>query len=131
MRGILLGVVAGIAFFSAGPASAAAAAAPSFFRPAPTGFGQFERAADVRVHRGRDRDRRGGGEWDRDHRGGDHRDRDGDTFFPYREYQGDTLWREGGFNDWWHDRPDRAFPRWLTTNQNCERHYWTGSGWRC
>jgi hypothetical protein len=35
------------------------------------------------------------------------------------------------YNDWWHDRPDRAFPRWMSNNQDCQRQYWTGSGWRC
>lgn len=35
------------------------------------------------------------------------------------------------YNDWWHDRPDRAFPRWMQSNQNCERMWWGGGGWRC
>ena len=35
------------------------------------------------------------------------------------------------YNDWWHDRPDRAFPRWMQNNQNCERIWWGGGGWRC
>ena len=35
------------------------------------------------------------------------------------------------YNDWWHDRPDRAYPRWMSNNQDCQRQYWTGSGWRC
>jgi hypothetical protein len=35
------------------------------------------------------------------------------------------------YNDWWHDRPDRAYPRWLSNNQDCQRQYWTGNGWRC
>ena len=35
------------------------------------------------------------------------------------------------YNDWWHDRPDRAYPRWMSKNQDCQRQYWTGSGWRC
>jgi hypothetical protein len=40
-------------------------------------------------------------------------------------------WAADSYNDWWHDRPDRAYPRWTRTNQNCERIWWSGSGWRC
>jgi hypothetical protein len=41
-------------------------------------------------------------------------------------------WAADSYNDWWHDRPDRAFPRWMSSNgQSCQRQYWTGSGWRC
>ena len=35
------------------------------------------------------------------------------------------------FNDWWHDRPDRAYPRWMQNNQNCDRMWWGGGVWRC
>ena len=35
------------------------------------------------------------------------------------------------YNDWWHDRPDRAYPRWMQNNQNCQRVWWSGGGWRC
>ena len=37
------------------------------------------------------------------------------------------------YNDWWHDRPDRAYPRWVWHNQNCtaDRMWWSGAGWRC
>jgi len=35
------------------------------------------------------------------------------------------------FNDWWHDRPDRSIPRWMSDNRNCERVWWSGAGWRC
>jgi hypothetical protein len=35
------------------------------------------------------------------------------------------------YNDWWHDRPERAYPRWMSQNHDCQRQYWTGSGWRC
>jgi hypothetical protein len=62
-----------------------------------------------------------------------HRDRDDGAFIYdyYREYQGDTLWRENSFNDWWHDRPDRSYPAWVRNNQNCERKWWAGSELRC
>ena len=35
------------------------------------------------------------------------------------------------FNDWWHDRPDRAYPRWIYNNQDCARRFWAGGAWRC
>ena len=41
------------------------------------------------------------------------------------------TWRADSYNDWWHDRPDRAFPRWVRNNDNCERMWWSGGGWRC
>lgn len=42
-------------------------------------------------------------------------------------------WDPDSFNDWWHDRPDRAYPRWVQHNQNCtpDRMWWSGSGWHC
>ena len=40
-------------------------------------------------------------------------------------------WAPDSYNDWWHDRPDRAYPRWMLSNQNCERKWWSGSGWKC
>ncbi len=41
-----------------------------------------------------------------------------------RSFQSDS------YNDWWHDRPDRAFPRWVQSGK-CERLWWSGGGWRC
>lgn len=35
------------------------------------------------------------------------------------------------FNGWWHDRPDRAYPAWVQRNQDCQRLWWSGGGWRC
>ena len=40
-------------------------------------------------------------------------------------------WESDSYNDWWHDRPDRAYPRWMSTNQDCQRQWWSGGGWRC
>ncbi|HEU0310650.1 MAG TPA: hypothetical protein VFR36_05480 [Sphingomicrobium sp.] len=61
------------------------------------------------------------------------RGRDDGVFFYdyYREYQGDTAWKSDSFNDWWHDRPDRAYPRWVSNNQKCERKWWAGDSLRC
>jgi hypothetical protein len=72
---------------------------------------------------------------DRDHRG-HHRPRDGGVV-PWGWDDGDwayynnRTWQSDSFNDWWHDRPDRAFPRWMQHNENCERLWWSGGGWRC
>ena len=38
--------------------------------------------------------------------------------------------RSDSYNDWWHDRPDRAYPAWVRNNNPC-RPYWSGGGWRC
>jgi hypothetical protein len=35
------------------------------------------------------------------------------------------------YNDWWHDRPDRAYPAWMRNNKNCERQWYAGSTLRC
>ena len=40
-------------------------------------------------------------------------------------------WASDSFNDWWHDRPDRAYPKWVWHNDNCDRMFWAGGGWRC
>jgi hypothetical protein len=49
-------------------------------------------------------------------------------------------WEPDSYNDWWHDRPDRAYPRWVQATHNsnsnfdtCDpnRMWWSGAGWRC
>ncbi len=131
MRGVLLIIAAAVATSLSAPAAAQSGAGAGF-SPSASASGQFSRSSDVRIHRGlggRDRNRDSFGDFRRDDRDG--RDLRGDTFLPYRDYQGDSLWRPDSFNDWWHDRPDRAYPRWLSTNAGCERMWWSGSGWRC
>ena len=87
-------------------------------------------------------------EWNGErHRDGDRRDhwrhhrRDGrdDSFFGGPWVDGDWArynnqsWNSDSYNDWWHDRPDRAYPRWVQHNEGCEpdRMWWSGSGWHC
>ena len=41
------------------------------------------------------------------------------------------TWESDSYNDWWHDQPWRSYPKWVSTNQNCERMWWSGGGWRC
>jgi hypothetical protein len=51
----------------------------------------------------------------------------------YGDYDGNRQFDPDKWNDWWHNRPDRAFPRWVWNNQNCtpDRMWSSGSGWRC
>lgn len=61
----------------------------------------------------------------------------GDGFYPW--YGGEWAlynnrsWESDSYNDWWHDRPDRAYPRWVRNNRDCdpERMWWSGDGWHC
>jgi hypothetical protein len=116
MRALLLAIVP-LALAAPVPAAAQSAAGVQFSgRSGSSHHGGFGR------HDGFDR--RDG----RRHRG----DGDGFVYYEdYREYQGDTAWRSDSFNDWWHDRPDRAYPRWVTANQNCERKWFAGDTLRC
>jgi hypothetical protein len=115
MRALLFSIAA-LAIAAPAPGQAQDASAMSFSaRSGSSHHGGFDR------HDGRRHDRRR------------HRDRDDDVLFYdyYRDYQGDTAWRSDSFNDWWHDRPDRAYPRWVGNNQNCERKWFAGDTLRC
>lgn len=41
------------------------------------------------------------------------------------------AFQSSGYNDWWHDRPDRAYPAWMRNNQNCQRQWYAGNMLRC
>ena len=77
----------------------------------------------------------GSGDWrgsDRDFRHDRRRTRGSDTILVYdRGYQGDSAWRANSFNDWWHERTERSYPRWLQNNESCERKWWAGETLRC
>jgi hypothetical protein len=47
------------------------------------------------------------------------------AYFNNRTFEPDS------YNDWWHDRPDRAYPHWMQTNQNCARMWYSGDTLRC
>jgi hypothetical protein len=47
------------------------------------------------------------------------------------DFDGNRSFDPDKWNDWWHDRPDRAFPRWMSNNEGCQRIWWSGGGWRC
>ena len=132
--------------------AAAVALAAITISPAPVSAQQFGDQAFPNVgfsssnhHRGFPRavapERRG---FDCDSRGGRHDRRRhrradcGDGFFPW--YGGgewalynNRSWESDSYNDWWHDRPDRAYPRWVRHNRDCdpERMWWSGDGWHC
>ena len=135
MRMMLLGLAAPMAAFFVPAAMAQAQSLPA------AGFtsGPAFAASSERVFVQRDGVRRSHGDFRRDRRDdddGDRRDRRRDRrsdalVYIDREYQGDSAWRSEGFNDWWHERPNRSFPRWVQNNQDCERVWWSGGGWRC
>lgn len=64
--------------------------------------------------------------------GGHHRRhvRVGDGFFypGYNDfdYDANRSFDPDRWNDWWHERPERAFPRWMARNQGCERPWYSG-----
>ena len=48
------------------------------------------------------------------------------------DYDANRSFSPDKWNDWWHERPERAYPRWVRQNrEQCERMYYTGAGWRC
>jgi hypothetical protein len=132
MHRVLLGLAVGAAL--AAPASSATFAAAGFSASAAFRAlgGSVETAGSgVRVHRlvGVPARR------NPDH----HRFRRGAFAYAYppefydANYDIDRSWDSNSFNDWWHDRPDRAYPRWVWHNRNCseDRMWWSGAGWRC
>jgi hypothetical protein len=117
------------AAFSTAPAQAQSSASAAF-------VGVNSGGGSVRIHRGYGGDRHDG--WrrpdGRDHRDGRFDDDaaigtwvDGGEWALYNN----RSWEPDSYNDWWHDRPDRAFPRWVQNKQLCERQWWSGGGWRC
>jgi hypothetical protein len=101
------------------------------------------RVADPRFGGGFDGCVSGG---DRFRHDGDRRGRGGSRlcdsgFYSYGWYSGgstydDRDWAPGSGNDWWNDRPERAYPRWVQEQHmrgSCDpdRMWWSGSGWHC
>jgi hypothetical protein len=118
---VLLGLAAFAAILSSSPAqsiSASGYVAPPDTDSASTGFQHHRRDRDSRFH-------------GRVHRG-----------FPAAVYgyagyvdSGDFDSNRGfdpdKWNDWWHDRPDRAYPRWMSRNQDCARRWYSGDVLTC
>ena len=49
----------------------------------------------------------------------------------YGDFDGNRGFDPDKWNDWWHDRPDRAYPRWMTHNQDCARRWYSGDVLTC
>jgi hypothetical protein len=49
----------------------------------------------------------------------------------YGDFDGNRGFDPDKWNDWWHDRPDRAYPRWLTRNSDCARRWYSGDVLTC
>jgi len=85
---------------------------------------------DIRHHEGDGRDGEG------THRRHDRRDRcRSDVVMDW--YGGEWAlynnrsWEPDSYNDWWHDRPDRAYPAWMRRNQDCQRPWFAGNTLTC
>ena len=91
------------------------AASPSLHRDFGVSIHRDGKRHDRRRHRGRDAVVVFGGPWASE----------GWALYNNRSWEPDS------FNDWWHDRPDRAYPRWMRNNANCDRMWWGGGVWRC
>ena len=138
MRAVMLGTAGALATLAI---SASPAAAEHWSDPG------FVAAAAVTVHRGNglvgmshngpDRRHTIQPERDRPDRDDRRRDRGRDVGYVTSIYGGDWAlnnnrsWEPSSYNDWWHDRPDRSFPRWMQGNQDCQRQWWGGGAWRC
>jgi hypothetical protein len=137
MNAVLLGVAATFAAvaFPTAPAQAQRWTDPGFMA-----------AANVSVHRGSSgstaepfggpmsgqlgRHRHDGFRHDRRGRGGF----DNGVFLgPWAYDYEDRTFEPDSYNDWWHDRPERAYPRWVQHNDGCPpERMWQGGGmWRC
>jgi hypothetical protein len=95
-------------------------------------------AAGVAVHRASDLPiRRAPAREDRRFERRRDRDRGPDVAYVTGTFGGEWArwnnrsWEPSSYNDWWHDRPDRAFPRWMQSNQDCQRQWQGGGVWRC
>jgi hypothetical protein len=49
----------------------------------------------------------------------------------YGDFDGNRSFDPDKWNDWWHDRPNRAYPRWLSRNADCARHWYSGDVLTC
>ena len=55
----------------------------------------------------------------------------GNCFDLIAEFDGNRSFDPTKWNDWWHDRPDRAFPRWMSRNRDCARRWYSGDVLTC
>ena len=123
MHRALLGLAAAAAIVSTAPAASQGFAAAGFGAsssgPATPGL-----SFRVDVHRG--------------HGDGHHRRHRGDGFGfgwtgynDFGDYDANRSFDPDRWNDWWHERPERAFPRWMSRNQDCARKWYSGDVLTC
>lgn len=57
----------------------------------------------------------------------------GGGYYDEGDYDANRSFDADKWNDWWHERPERSFPRWVWRNRGCteDRMWWSGAGWRC
>jgi hypothetical protein len=48
-------------------------------------------------------------------------------YYDYGDYDANRSFSPDKWNDWWHERPERAYPRWMSHNEGCERPWYSGS----
>jgi hypothetical protein len=51
----------------------------------------------------------------------------------YGDFDANRSFDADRWNDWWHERPWRSYPRWVQHKESCEpeRMWWSGRGWHC
>ncbi len=115
-------------------AAAIAAAVPAVAEAQRLGGSGFRNAIVGSGAHSRDR-MRDNSDFERPRDRDDHRDRHrrGNVYLysSYGDRDIDRSWQFDSFNDWWHERPHRSHPAWMSRNESCERKYWSGGGWRC
>ena len=52
-------------------------------------------------------------------------------YYDYGDYDANRSFSPDKWNDWWHDRPDRAYPRWMSRNRDCARPWYSGDVLTC
>ena len=130
MHRMLLAATAAAVAVSAAPAKAEHMAGPGLAGSPPIGV--LTGTAPPRFDHGV---KPGHGDWRRDHDG--RRDRRRGRHFPTVALVGhwgwdeDRTWEPDSYNDWWHERPWRSYPRWVQNNDDCDRMWWGGGAWRC
>jgi hypothetical protein len=55
----------------------------------------------------------------------------GSGYNDYGDYDANRSFDPDKWNDWWHERPERAFPRWMSRNQDCARPWYSGDVLTC
>ena len=49
----------------------------------------------------------------------------------YGDFDGNRGFDPDKWNDWWHDRPERAYPHWMSNNADCARRWYAGDVLTC